>query len=111
MGMTDLVYLGPAPADERCAQAGSDDYADRALRECRAYIEAIRKVCGSEPEGAALRVRREAHDAGGYYEVICQYDGEDEAASAYAAHCDENAPTTWAVAGMAAPVPPAGRAP
>ena len=52
----ELIYLGPAPAHEPCVSVGDPDYATKALAECRAYIEAIRKVVGEEPDGAALRV-------------------------------------------------------
>jgi hypothetical protein len=100
---TDVIYLGPAPALEECAQVGSPDYQDRALRECRAYAEAIRKVLGPEPEGARLRVVRQEHDFGAYLEVVVEYDGTDEWAARYAARCDAEAPTTWAQAGMTAP--------
>ncbi len=101
---SDVVYLGTAPANEECAQVGSPDYQDRALRECRAYAEAIRKVLGPEPEGARLRVKRESHDYGSYWELIVEYDGGNEAAARYAARCDAEAPTTWEDAGMRAPV-------
>lgn len=100
---TDRVYLGPAPSEEDCAQVGRDDYEERARRECMAYIEAIRKVVGMEPEGARLRVARQAHDYGSYLEVVCEYDGNSPDAANYAARCDEQAPTTWEAAGMTTP--------
>jgi len=105
----ELIYLGPAPANESCVQVGDPNYADKALAECRAYIEAIRKVLGAEPEGAVLRVKREAHDFGTYMEVVCEYDPSSEAAAEYALQCDEHAPTTWADAGMPVPSPRKGR--
>ena len=108
--MKDRVHLGPAPAEEACAQVGSDGYAVRALRECRAYAEAIRAVVGPEPEGARLRVVRASHDFGDYYEVACEYDGGNRLAAGYAALCDEKAPATWAEAGMPAPEGPMPRA-
>ena len=106
----ELVYLGPAPANESCVQVGDPDYAAQAVAECRAYIEAIRKVVGEESDGAVLRVKREIHDFGAYLEVICEYDPSSEAAAEYAVRCDEHAPTTWAEAGMSAPRERKGRA-
>lgn len=100
----DVISLGPGPVLEDCAQVGSPDYQDRALRECRAYIEAIRKVLGPEPEGARLRVNRNAHDFGTYYDCVVEYDGENEAAARYAQRCDAEAPTTWEAAGLEPPV-------
>lgn len=108
--MTDDIYwLGPAPAMEECIQVGSDDYARNAKTECRAFIEAIRKVCGHEPEGARLTVKSQPHDFGSYYEVAVIFDGNDQAAAEYAAKCDEKAPGTWEEAGMQPPVLSAGR--
>ncbi len=95
MTWTDKVYLGPAPAEEECVQLGSDDYDRRARKECREYIAAIIAVCGEPPEGARLKVEAQAHDFGSYYEVVCQYDGNDPAAATYAATCDERAPQRW----------------
>jgi hypothetical protein len=105
----DRVYLGSAPAEEDCAQVGADDYADRSIRECRAYIAAIKAVCGEPPEGATLRIVSEQHDYGSYREVVVEFDGNDEAAAKYASLCDEKAPTTWEAAGMQAPVAARGR--
>jgi len=99
----EIAWLGPAPAEEECAQLGSPDYEDRAKKECLAYIEAIRHVCGPEPEGARLRIKRQSHDYGVYLEVAVEYDPESRIAVEYAAKCDDQAPTTWDEAGMTAP--------
>ena len=100
----DIYWLGPAPAEEDCVQVGDPDYARNAKGECKAYIDAIRKVCGHEPAGARLTIKSQAHDYGSYYEVAVVFDGSDEAAAAYAARCDEHAPTRWGDAGMEPPV-------
>lgn len=102
-----MVWLGPAPAGEACASAGDADYARDARAECRAFVEAIRKVCGREPEGARLVVQTQEHDFGDYYEVACVFDAGDDWARDYAARVEADAPTTWREAGM---TPPLGRA-
>jgi hypothetical protein len=99
----EIVWLGSGPASENCAQVGDPDYARNAKAECRAYIQAIRKVCGQEPEGARLVVRECQYDCGEYYEVACVYAAENEWAAAYAARVDAQAPKTWEEAGMPAP--------
>ena len=103
IGDEDICWLGCAPAEEHCAQVGDPDYARDAKAECRAYIEAIRTVCGREPDGARLVVRPQDHDFGTYYEVAVVFDGDDPDAAAYAAKCDGHAPATWEAVGMAAP--------
>jgi hypothetical protein len=102
--MRDVIYLGPTPANEDCAQVGQPDYPEASKAECLAYIKAIKRVCGEPPEGAVLRVKAEEHDMGTYREVVVEYDGDDRAAAEYARKCDEGAPVTWEAAGMEAPV-------
>jgi hypothetical protein len=101
----DIIWIGPAPADEDCAQVGDPDYARNAKAECRAFIDAIRKVCGREPEGARLAIKGQPHDfTDAYYEVAVIYDGNNRAAAEYAQKVDELAPQTWETAGMTAPL-------
>lgn len=100
----EIVYLGSAPAEEDCAQVGQPDYPEASKAECRAYIQAIKRVCGEPPEGATLTVKTEQHDYGPYREVVITYDGNNLAAAEYAQRCDEQAPTTWAEARMEPPV-------
>ncbi len=100
----DVIYLGPAPANESCAQIGDSNYPEASKAECLAYIRAIKRVCGDPPEGAILRVKSEAHDYGTYREVTVEFDGNDPVAAAYAHRCDAHAPTTWAEASMEPPV-------
>lgn len=100
----ETIWLGPVPTLEPSAQVGDDDYARNARAECAAFVAAIRKTCGREPEGARLVVLAQEHECGTYYEVACVYDGDDEWAAAYAARVDTEAPTTWHDAGMTPPV-------
>jgi hypothetical protein len=88
---------------EGCAQVGDDDYRDVAMRECRAYIEAIRKKLGPEPEGATLRVKSFPHDHGTYYEAVCIYDPNESQAVEYAFRCEAEAPSTWDEVGIEPP--------
>lgn len=66
MTCTEKYHLGPGPAEEECAQVGSDGYEGRATAECRAYIPAIKMVCGDPPANARLRVEWADHDFGRY---------------------------------------------
>ena len=102
--MLDHLYIGPAPADEPCAQIGITEGAQRLNRlECSAYIDALRKVYGPEPDGAFLEPKAENHDFGKYYEVVCYYDNnwDDAIEYAYKVECGLG---TWAEAQMVAPV-------
>lgn len=102
--MTDYVFVGPSPTDERCAALGrTEDFQTLNILECQAYITALRRFYGQEPDGTRLFVKAQAHDFGTYREVACQYDPDNEAAQAYAYKL-ENGLATWAQAGMRAPV-------
>ena len=93
--MRELVYLGPVPADEPCAQVGTGGYDERAAEECGRYVLLLRSVLGPEPPGARLRVHWSNHDHGAYAEVVCEFDPESSEQAAYALRCEAEAPTNW----------------
>lgn len=80
---------------EDCAQVGSPDYYDRAKRECRIYIDLLRRALGEEPFGARLAIKSNPHDFGNYLSVVCHYDSDNEEAMAYAFRCEAEGPENW----------------
>jgi hypothetical protein len=101
--MSEEVLLGSAPSDEDHAQIDETDYRNRAMRECRAYIKAIRRKIGLEPDGARLHMKAFELPFGTHYETVCTYDSTNSAASDYALKCEAECPSTWSEAGMKAP--------
>lgn len=93
--MRDYINIGSTPCDEDCAQVGSRDYARRAKKECEEFVRLIRKVCGTEPEGARLATKSFEHDFGTYYEVVCWFDDTIPDSIDYAFHVEANTPLTW----------------
>jgi hypothetical protein len=93
--MQDCMDVGCAPTEEDCAQVGREDYIDRARRECRAYINQLRRLFGDEPEGARLSVKSNPHDFGTYFSVVCYYDPDQPAAVEYALRCEGQGPREW----------------
>ena len=92
----DYLDLGSSPSDESCAQLGvGDDYPVRARRECRALINQMKRTGGEPPPGTRFRIMANPHDFGTYYSVVIEYDEGDEAAAAYAYHCEGDAPASW----------------
>ena len=69
----DSLYIGESPWDETCAQVGSDMYRVNAGKECRRFIEQIRKHYGPEPTGARLFIKSNPHDFGSYLSVECEF--------------------------------------
>ena len=93
----NYIPLGPVPCDEDHAESGMRDYARNAHKECRAYIQAIRRKLRPPPQGATFEVKAFDHqDFGTYYEVIVRYDRAYPASVAYALRCEREAPETCA---------------
>lgn len=99
---SDFVYCGGTPHDEKCASIGITDNASSLSKlEAEAYVVALRKKYGDEPDGARLRPHAEQHDFGRYYEVSCSFQnakGHD-----YALRCEAGL-ATWDEVGMWPPV-------
>lgn len=100
--MRDYISIGSSPCDEDCAQVGSDNFREKALKECRQYIEAIRKKYGLEKGSAQLKIKWFPHDFGSYCEVVCYYSDDDEAGMNYAYNV-ELGTETWSETGHAKP--------
>lgn len=100
--MMDYLNIGSSPCDESCQQVPYTN-PELARRELLAYIEAIRKKLGKEPEGAQLKIKGFPHDFGMYHEVVCYFDTEIPESEEYAFKCEGEAPSTWGEVGMIAP--------
>lgn len=93
--MRDKLYLGCSPASEWCAQVGSDGYWEQAKRECRAWINQLRRAFGPEPTQAQLATTSNDHDFGPYLDVVVYFDSKDEAARLYAYRVEANQILCW----------------
>ena len=91
----EKLYLGPTPTDEACVQVGQPGYREQALKECRAYIRQLERHFGEPPTGAGFALTREHHDFGTYYEVVVQYDPENEGAIDFAFRVEASVPGEW----------------
>lgn len=101
--MNEYLEIGPCPPEEDCVGVGAENYEQKARKECNAFIEAIRKKLGNEPQGAQLRVKSSPHDFGTYYEVICSYNEVFPDSVDYAYKCESDSPATWKEVGMVSP--------
>ena len=75
---------------------GDPDYREKALAECRRFIQLLRLKFGPEPRGAWLTTKWFPHDFGEYVEVVCYFTPELEASVEYARRCEAETPATWA---------------
>ena len=102
--MRGHIEIGSAPSEEECVQVNKEGNYHKAMRaECLRFIEQLRRVFGPEPEGAQLSVKSNPHDFGTYYEVVCYFEDNDEAARKYAFRCENETPARWDQPAAAAP--------
>lgn len=92
----DSLYLGSAPSGEDCAQLGRPEFRRHAGRECRAFIDQLRRLNGREPDGARLYVAENPHDFGVYLSVNCRFDPLLPESVDYAFRCEgDGYPEAW----------------
>lgn len=102
---TQMLHLGPVPAEKPCAQLGRTRAFDRfKLLKARVHRAALIARLGPPPPGASLRAESSEHDFGRCYGLVARYDGDDPTASAWAAALDCGL-ARWLDAGFLAPVP------
>jgi hypothetical protein len=85
------MSIGSTPYNEDCAQLGSEiyDYRIMAKLECIAFIEQLKRLNGTPPDGVSFRITSNPHDFGSYLDVTVIYDEDDETQSDYAYKCEE----------------------
>lgn len=90
------VSLGPTPVDEECAEVGSGNYGLRAKKECRAYINQLKRIIAANqksiPEGFTFRIKAHPHDFDTYYEVSVYHDKME---CKLAEWIQDNLPSNW----------------
>lgn len=106
----DYLYLGSTPYNEDCASLGfTQDFKRINKLECVAYIEALRRVHGQEPESCEYGIKACNHDFGMYYDVVIFYDPENEESVDYAFKVEDGV-AFWSDAGMTPPYVHASKA-
>lgn len=97
--MVDHIDLGSCPADEDCAQVGQDGYEERARHECNVYIAQLKRAFAESHDGETplcrLRVKRNLHDFGSYYEVVASFNDNVTSEIKSALWFESNAPMHW----------------
>lgn len=91
----NCFVVGSSPYEEDCAQVGSDDYIEVAIKECKVFINQIRREFGEEPAETELKIKSFNHDFGTYYEVVCYYNKNNEESLRYALKCENDCPLKW----------------
>jgi hypothetical protein len=94
----DELEIGSAPAEEQCQQAGTENYASNAKKECRVYREYLERLFPIPEhlkESIEFFTKANPHDLGTYYEVAIRFDSEVEEAVKFAYNVESNSPCEW----------------
>jgi hypothetical protein len=93
--MRDTYDIGCSPHNVSCAQVGTDHYQDFGKKECKAFMEQLKRIYGEPPAGAYLKVSSNPHDFGTYHEVTIVYNDESEEHANYIYGNLENGCDEW----------------
>ena len=92
----DYLELGPSPFDEECVQVTQDkDYIGDMKAEIKRYADLLEKRFINLPEKTYFKAKRFEHEFGTYYEMVVNYDNNDELSSNAAFFIESNLPATW----------------
>jgi len=87
----EYLELGSTPVEETCAQVGEDNYINKAMQECRAYVKQLLRL----HPGLDFKVKSFPHDFGSYYEVVLYYNSTDIESVNRAYEVEASLPQYW----------------
>ncbi|MHC5897640.1 hypothetical protein [Nostoc sp.] len=91
----DKLWIGTVPAEEECQQVGTFTYdAIAAKKECRVYKEYLQRLFPI-PQELEEDLAYSIDTSGGYYEVMINFNSNDEKAVEFAYNVEANTPTSW----------------
>ena len=93
--MKDFVYLGNCPADEDPAQSIEPDYEVKARIEVARYKRLVMSKFKDIPAEVSFKIRKEQHDFAPLYELVAEFDDDDEEACDFAFALEAHLPTRW----------------
>lgn len=96
--MRDYLNIGSTPADEPCAQVGSENYGKLSSIECRAFAHQCQRVLEAKygPEYSVnIQIRSFPHDFGSYKEVVVYYDSDNKEQTQQAFYLESADLSNW----------------
>lgn len=93
---SQIMNIGPVPAEENAAQVGAPCYEEHSQRECRVFkrmLERLYPIASGCP--ATLLIKSFPHDFGSYREVCVRYEDTDRSATLYAYALESGMPMHW----------------
>jgi len=92
---TETMELGPSPADESCAQLGTEEYTKWGRIELKAYLNQLKRAFPDMPPELRLKIKANSHDFGTYHEVAVTYPMDNDEAMNYAFKMENELPEHW----------------
>lgn len=92
--MKDFISLGSAPSFESCCQVGRPNYDKYGRLEAKEYKRMLESYIKAQ-DSLQFKVTRNPHDFGYYYDVILEFDCEDEETINLACSIEDSTPTNW----------------
>ena len=93
--MQDHTFVGSCPSEERVVQLGSPNFSSRALAHCVAYRDQLIREFGPPPGTSYLKVKRQEHDFGFFFEVAVFFETENQKEVDYMYTLEDHSPTKW----------------
>lgn len=94
--MIDHIEIGTVPANEECAQVGSENYKTLAMLESKVFVNQLERAFPNEVlSGIKFKTSWNDHDFGKYLSVkiVFQNDNNIQSEAAYA--IDKSIPENW----------------
>jgi len=92
------MFLDSSPAEEDCAQVGSENYLQCAATECNIYKKQLERLFPIPPNleyEVSFMVKFNRYESGGYYEAVLRYNDANSDAIKFAFEVENNAPGHW----------------
>lgn len=95
--MIDYINIGPTPANEYCAQVGSNYYYEKSKIETKAFLDQLNREFPQVLETKSVRfsIKTFSHDFGSYKEVVLNYDDSNEKEYQMVLDIDKIIPNNW----------------
>ncbi len=93
--MLDFLSIGPVPCDEDCSQRGTEDFVLNSTRECKAYINQLKRMFPNPEDKNFFKIKWSNHDFGMYPEVVIYYNDDIKISCEYAFNVESKSPAQW----------------
>lgn len=92
--MKDFISLGTAPTNENCCQLCRPNYEKYGELEALEFRRMLLDYIDNLEDGIWIKITRNPHDFGNYYDVILEFDSNEETVN-HACAIEDSIPNNW----------------